>query len=120
MPRKSQYTPDEKWFISKMRQVATEWPARERCITNARKGPDKYECRHCLQLFHRSMLQADHVSPVIDPEIGWQGKGNYIERLLCDDSGWQALCRSCHYEKTQAENKTRREASKKRLATASE
>lgn len=116
--RPSQYTPDEKWLINQLRSLSRDWPPKERAITSARRGPGKYECAGCRALFERHKLKADHIDPVVDPEAGWQGKGTYAERLFVDEAGWQALCAPCHQTKTNAENTTRRAASKKRLKAA--
>lgn len=55
---------------------------------------------------------ADHVDPVI-PIEGFGDKGwcwnTVIDRMqYCGLDGWQILCKSCHKEKTDNENKIRR------------
>ena len=51
----------------------------------------------------------DHITPVLDVKSGFQGFDVYIERLLlCDESNFQMLCKSCHKEKTNLERKCRK------------
>jgi 5-methylcytosine-specific restriction endonuclease McrA len=118
MARTSKYSANEKWFITQLRGLWSEWPPKTECITASRRGPDKYECAHCKGLFRRSNMHADHISPAIDPIKGYEGRGTYAERLFVDADKLQALCISCHKEKTTAENKLR--AAARRTTTAAE
>lgn len=54
----------------------------------------------------------DHVSPVIDPVKGFTTWDDFINRMFCDELGFQCLCVDCHNLKTKAENKVRREYKK--------
>lgn len=118
--RPSQYTADEKWLINQLRSLSRDWPPKERAITAARVAPGKYRCAGCSVLFERHKLKADHIDPVVDPVDGFQGIGTYAERLFVSEECWQALCAPCHQTKTNAENTTRRAASKKRLKAAAD
>jgi 5-methylcytosine-specific restriction endonuclease McrA len=120
MARTSKYTAAEKWIITQFRGLWSTWPAKDECITAARRGPDKYECAHCLKLFRRSMMQADHKSPAIDPIRGYEGKGIYAERLFVGVEALQALCIDCHKVKTVVENKIRAAEARKRTQSTSE
>lgn len=112
------YTKLDEWLIKRLRQLSMEWPAKELCLTAAYRGPGRYECAHCKQMFKdRYALKADHVDPVVDPVEGFVGIPTYVERLFAQDpAAWQALCAPCHQTKTNEENAIRRAASKARLA----
>lgn len=45
----------------------------------------------------------DHIEPVV-PESGWDSWDGYIERLFCNEDGYQVICKSCHKKKTASEN----------------
>jgi hypothetical protein len=53
----------------------------------------------------------DHISPVVDPEVGFKGWDEYIERMFCEVDGYQLLCPDCHDKKTSDERKVRNEQS---------
>ena len=48
-------------------------------------------------------IVADHIDPVVDPHVGFQGWDVYINRMFIE-IGWQAICYSCHSKKTKKEN----------------
>lgn len=60
-------------------------------------------CAHCKKAVKK--LQVDHIIPVgptpgsknATPDITWDG---FINRLFCDVSNLQALCKPCHKVKT--------------------
>lgn len=56
-------------------------------------------------------IHMDHIDPVIPIEGFYEKEWDwdiYINRLLCDESGWQTLCAECHDIKTQDENEQRK------------
>ncbi len=55
-------------------------------------------------------LLADHIEPVIEPRIGFEGWDIYIERMF--NGKLQALCKPCHSIKTKEENAVRRKSKK--------
>jgi hypothetical protein len=61
----------------------------------------------CGLLYRNKEINMDHIHPVI-PVEGWDNWDGFIERLFVDDEGWQVLCKACHQEKTNEENKERR------------
>lgn len=75
-----------------------------------------YKCAACEGIYKSGEIKMDHIDPAV-PLDGWQGFDVFIERLFCDEDGFQALCPGCHDEKTgieREERKTNREL-KKRL-----
>lgn len=96
----------------------------------------EYQCNHCKNWFPEKIskevqIQVDHVFPVIDPEIGWQGLEKWLYREFVDVEVYdpkteteqqfherikhrlQLLCLQCHVVKSNTENNTRREVKKK-------
>lgn len=59
----------------------------------------------------KGKIHMDHIDPVI-PVEGFPNKAwdwnVYISRMFCPSDGFQALCASCHKEKTDKENRNRR------------
>lgn len=51
----------------------------------------------------------DHISPVVDPAVGWVSLDVFADRLLCDESGYQCICVTCHDAKTKGENQIRKQ-----------
>jgi len=47
----------------------------------------------------------DHVTPVVDPEVGFTNWDEYVERMFIEEDGYQILCWSCHSDKTNEERK---------------
>lgn len=66
-----------------------------------------YFCNHCAKLFTAKHIQIDHITPVVDPVVGFTTWDDYISRLFCEIENLQALCRACHKEKTKHERSTR-------------
>ena len=49
----------------------------------------------------------DHILPVVCPNVGFVDWNTIIERLFCEEDGFQLLCHECHMEKTSFERKKR-------------
>ncbi len=65
------------------------------------------KCAACSRRTRK--LHADHISPVVDPAVGFVDWNTYIERM---GGKLQALCVPCHKAKTKKEGVARREARK--------
>jgi hypothetical protein len=72
-----------------------------------------YRCASCNNNFPQDKVVADHISPVV-PVTGFDSWDNVIERMFCEAGGFQVLCKECHHEKSQKENKERAINRKKR------
>jgi len=77
-------------------------------------GKTKYKirCAICGELFLDKDIAMDHFEPVI-PVDGFKSGLEYdlneiVERMFCDEKGWNCLCKECHDEKSKKENETRR------------
>lgn len=66
-----------------------------------------YFCNHCAKLFTAKAIEIDHITPVVDPVVGFTTWDDYISRLFCEIENLQALCKPCHKLKTAEEKQTR-------------
>lgn len=94
---------------SALRKLSMRWPPMRAAKLKARRpyvGPNnrqKFEsqCVQCKGWFKESETQADHIVPcgsMIDPAALWE----FVERVLCEEDGFQVLCKTCHHRKTHA------------------
>lgn len=97
--------------IAVLRRASYRAPARSEALRQARSARNTYHCKKCSASFSRREVQIDHKLPVVSTS-GWDSFDGFIDRLFCGVDGLQVLCKPCHKEKTQAENKARREAKK--------
>ena len=72
-------------------------------------------CSKCNEEWPESQTQVDHISPVVDPFVGFQGWDEYIERLFCEKENFQVLCKPCHEKKTNEEKALAKERNKKNV-----
>lgn len=93
-------------IIAHLRRIGYRNVNRKRVEAEARKARGQYECAKCLQTFKRDQIHLDHIDPVIVPERGFEDWNTYIDRLFLGNL--QALCLTCHYEKSRIENLVRR------------
>jgi hypothetical protein len=101
--------------------------AKEVYFIKSKKGKQlrrvRFRCTTCKQKFARANIVVDHVEPVISvtgvaQQLNGQPDFNkYIDRLYCAKSNLQAICKTCHTAKSNAENKLRREAKKPKTTT---
>jgi 5-methylcytosine-specific restriction endonuclease McrA len=100
--------------MSVLRKASRFWaPARE-CLTKARIARGMYKCQSCSAVVGNKEIKIDHIDPVI-PIEGFQTWDDVINRLFCEEDGYQAICKKCHDEKTKKEN-TQRKAFRKEKA----
>jgi len=85
----------------------------ETCKNGNKRRRVKFECASCKKSFARKGVNVDHIEPVIEIKTGFVSYDVYVDRLFCNSEGLQILCKSCHGEKTKAENKVRRQIKKK-------
>lgn len=105
--------------IASLRKASYRWPGRYLAEKRHKLGRNQYQCPLCQGVFGRKDTQMDHVIPVVDPVLGWQGFDEYIDRMLADEFGWQRICcvdreedgvlieGGCHGQKTRLENNIR-------------
>lgn len=96
------------FIINLLRRGTYRWPSRNAVLKRARVERGIYKCELCLKLVDRHDISLDHKSPVVDPTVGFVDWQVYIDRMYCEESGYQAICGSCHDAKTSGENQIRR------------
>jgi len=97
-----------RWLIGHLRRISYRFGPRYRVKKAANKGRGLYECAICGETKKSKEVQLDHINPIIDPEQGFVDWNTFISRLFVDEEGWQAACKTCHGEKSAAENRVRR------------
>lgn len=102
------------WLLVKLRRVSRFWPVKTQVYHRVKVDKGIYECESCKKHFKQKDLQLDHIDPVIDPKVGFVDWNTYINRLFCDVSNFQALCKACHKIKTAGEAKIRHSVKRKR------
>lgn len=118
--------PTKKAFvISSLRRCSFRWPGRYTAMQRARVRQERvrgrlvwhYSCVMCKDdIIHSAKnIRMDHKIPVVDPVKGFpllpDGREDwttYIDRLFCDEAGFQVLCLSHHAEKTKTETDIRK------------
>jgi 5-methylcytosine-specific restriction endonuclease McrA len=61
-----------------------------------------YQCAKCKETFMSKDVLMDHIDPVV-PLEGWDNFDGFIERMFCDESNFQCMCKECHDQKTKWE-----------------
>lgn len=110
------------WVVSLLRRGTMKFPPRNEALRAAKTGKkinektgrmaQHYQCAGCLQEFPAKGVVADHISPVIEPEVGFIDWNTYIVRMFCSVENLQVLCNngenSCHHKKTKQEREWRK------------
>lgn len=113
------------FITSALRAASRRWGPRYEALkraftsrkTNRKTGrmAKHYRCNKCFKEFTSIDVQVDHIDPVVNPYIGFQSWDVYIERMFCEVSGYQVLCKDCHKVKSDREkliNKNRKQNEK--------
>lgn len=93
-------------IIALLRRASLRWLARFEVIKESRVDRGKYMCVKCKQQVGSRDFHIDHKKPVI-PVTGFDDWNGFIERLFCNKTGLQLLCKPCHKLKSNKENKKR-------------
>jgi hypothetical protein len=100
--------------IQLLRRGTYKWSTRWAAEKRSRVGRGEYFCEECGVIHRKKDTELDHVLPVVDPERGFVGFDEYIDRMFPTDQwGWKRLCIPCHETKTNIENEIRRDTKKK-------
>lgn len=102
------------YFIAWCRKVFRWSPSYREALKAAFVRKDEngewYSCRNCKSVVQRKNKQLDHISPVVPIGTRWSGDWNgYRDGLFVESKSLQVLCKACHKEKTQKENKKRKQ-----------
>ena len=126
---------DGKWTAAKfnsfiknnLRSATRKWEPIQKCKKRAHVGRGEYRCDGCGQVVPPTVVDettrkrvknifVDHIEPIIDPAVGFTTWDECIERMFCDSSNLQLLCKACHSVKSHEEI----EVAKKRRAASKE
>lgn len=88
-------------IIPRLRQIWFFSPERAEAVKRANGS-----CEKCSNKLDK--LVADHIQPIVDPDIGFVDWNTYISRMFCGANGLQILCKGCHDEKSKKENEKRK------------
>ena len=102
---------------SSLRTASVRWPPRYEALNDAfvgKKTNEKtgrlakhFECNKCHGEFPQKEVEVNHIIAVV-PVEGFDNWTNVIDRLFCEKSGLEVLCKPCHKEVTQEENQERK------------
>ena len=107
-------------IVSALRQLSRWWKPVNVAKGKARVSKGLYLCAKCNEVFNGTSVEdgkrknnvaMDHIEPVV-PLTGWDNWDGFIDRLFCEEDGYQCLCPECHHTLTQCQNKIRRENKK--------
>lgn len=94
--------------INTLRRGTYRWHTRWAAEKRSKVGRGEYFCECCGVVMKKKDTQMDHVLPVVDPIVGFNGFDELIDRMFpSDEFGWQRLCRFCHNSKSKMENEIR-------------
>lgn len=100
------------FIISLLRNGTRRWAPLGDVEKEARTRRGFYRCAGCKEEVPASTkvngkrvknYAIDHITPVVDPEVGFEGWEIYIERMYCERDNLQLLCKSCHDDKSTRE-----------------
>lgn len=112
-----------------LRSATRKWQPIQKCKKRAHVARGLYRCDCCgLEVpptiydeDKRKRVKnifVDHIEPIIDPAVGFTTWDECIERMFCDSTNLQLLCKACHTVKSQEEievSKERRRRTKEEL-----
>jgi len=98
---------------SALRRTSMRWGPINSVKKKAWVERGKYLCAGCKQVVSLTLngkknVFVDHKVPVVDTEEGFQGWDVFIERLFCEESNLEVLCKSCHDTKSAEEREERK------------
>lgn len=128
---------DGKWTQAKfnsfiknnLRSATRKWAPIQQCKKRANISRGLYKCECCGNEVPPTIFDddkrkrmknifVDHMVPIIDPAVGFTTWDECIERMFCNSSNLQLLCKDCHSIKSREEieiAKQRRATSKEKL-----
>lgn len=97
-----------------LRSATRKWAPIQKCKKRAHVARGLYKCDCCGEevpptIFDEDKrkrvknVYVDHIIPIIDPAVGFTTWDDCVERMFCDSSNLQLLCKKCHSEKSQEE-----------------
>lgn len=99
----------DSFVTSLLRSGSRRWEPKYTCLNEAKtekkinkatgRVAQHFLCNSCKQDFPAKDVQVDHIDP-IGKNRSWD---EFINRLFCELSNLQVLCKACHSEKTKRE-----------------
>ena len=127
-------------IINALRRLSFTYSPRNNAKSRQKVGPATFACEHCniwiyegsrnidtqldkLELkppngIIKGKTNMDHKEPVVPLESFKRGSWDwdqFINRMFCEESGYQLLCSSCHKVKTQKEDEIRKNIRQNKL-----
>jgi hypothetical protein len=96
------------FLVPKLRSASYKWVERGIAIKASRVDRGKYKCACCGEIVGPKDFVVDHIQPVIPIETGFTNWDDYINRMFCDASNFQIICRQCDSSKTLIEREMRK------------
>lgn len=99
-----------------MRSATRKWAPISDCLSSARVKRGFYECADCKEHVPNTVKEGgkrvknifvDHIEPIV-PVTGWVSWDSCIERMFCEISNLQLLCKACHDRKSKEETGQRK------------
>jgi hypothetical protein len=100
-------------LTSHLRRFSRFWQPSKNVQDKARIARGMYQCSICSKIVGPKEIKIDHIEPVV-PVTGFTNWDDLINRLFCEESGLQAICKDCHQIKTDKENSDRRRLKKEK------
>lgn len=107
------------FVTSTLRSGARRWAPKYETLNDAKtekkvnpktgRVAQHYQCSLCKKEFTQKDMEVDHIDPVVDPKKGFETWDKFIDKLFCEASNLQAICKGCHKIKTLKEKKIRNE-----------
>lgn len=107
---------------SLLRQGTRRWAPVSEVKKEAQVARGLYRCAGCGEAVPVSIREGkkrsnnvfvDHITPIVDPEMGFEGWDKYVENMFCEKENLQLLCKGCHDEKSSEERAVAVERRKK-------
>lgn len=98
------------WMKNTLRRAFFRFWERTKALQAARVDRGLYQCAGCKVVAKIEGHHIDHISPVVDPKVGFVDWNTYISRLFCSADNLQLLCKICHTTKTKLEQEERKAA----------
>lgn len=104
------------FLIPILRKASVRWKYRLIAKEKARRVSQssnkrlkwEFQCACCSQWFDNQGVELDHVQSI----SSWESWESFIEKLFCDESNYQVLCKHDHLAKSKKENEERVEIRK--------
>jgi 5-methylcytosine-specific restriction endonuclease McrA len=108
----------DSFIRSLLRNGTRRWGPISDALKAARIKRGFYKCAGCKQEVPASIklegkrvknATVDHIEPIVNPDVGFEGYDKLINRMFCEADNLQVLCHDCHKAKTLDERERAKE-----------